>query len=38
MISREAGYAVAEGDIGRAYECVKVSSKKNKTMSSLMFV
>jgi hypothetical protein len=38
MISCEAGYAVAEGDIGRAYECVKVSSKKNKTMSSLMFV
>jgi hypothetical protein len=25
MISREAAYAVAEGDIGRAYECVKVS-------------
>jgi len=25
MVSREAAYAVAEGDIGRAYECVKVS-------------
>ena len=25
MISREAAYAVAGGDIGRAYECVKVS-------------
>jgi len=25
MISHEASYAVAKGDIGRAYECVKVS-------------
>ena len=29
MVSREAAYAVAEGDIGRAYECVKVSLKYN---------
>jgi hypothetical protein len=37
MISHEAAYAVAEGDIGQAYECVKVSSKKIKTINSLMF-
>ena len=29
MVSREAAYAVAERDIGRAYECVKVSLKYN---------
>lgn len=28
MISRDAAYAVTEGDIGRVYECVKVSSRE----------
>lgn len=37
IMSREAAYAVAEGDIGRVYECVKVSLDFSLKFDGLTF-